>query len=448
MQFFTTGMKFQYIFLTFFGLVAVIAMFVFAKMPGSSDKAAVPGVSGKVVIWGTFPNSALMEKLITQFNASYKKVFSISYAYHDPKDFDHDIVEALASGHGPDIVLLPDDLILRHSDKIEVLPYTSLPQRDFQTLFIQAAEIYMRDQGVIALPFAIDPLVMYWNRDLFDNASITEPPKYWDEFLTLAPKLTKRDQKTTDITQSAVAFGEYVNVDNAKDIIAMLFLQVGNPIVSMKDGKPQTQLFAVDGDKIVLDQDVISAFRFYMDFSNPLKGIYSWSRARASSRDEFINGNLAIYFGFASDYQILQQKNPHLNFAVAPIPLPRETKVEITFGRMHGLAVLKSSHNKPTAFYAIQRLLESKPSGDFSAAFNLPPVRRDLLSHRPADAASSVFYDSAIRSRTWLDPKPEASDLAFRQMVESVSSGRNAIDTAVAYLNTALNTALKPYQGN
>lgn len=304
----------------------------------------------------------------------------------------------------------------------------------------------MRDNGVVALPFAIDPLVMYWNRDLFNNSSITEPPKYWDEFLTLAPKLTIRDQKTADITQSAVAFGEYVNIDHAKDVIAMLLLQVGNPIVSLVDGYPQMDLLTTNGNQVVPDQDVISAFRFYMDFSNPLKSIYSWNRARTSSRDEFINGNLAIYFGFASEYQPLQEKNPHLNFAVAPIPEPRETKVDITFARLHGLAVLKSSQNKKTAFYAVQQLLETKPSGDFAASFNLPPVRRDLLGRRPTDAAFSVFYDAAIRSRTWLDPKPEESDQAFQQTVESVSSGRNNVETAITYLNTALDTALQPYK--
>jgi ABC-type glycerol-3-phosphate transport system substrate-binding protein len=441
-------MKFQYIFLTGFGIIAVIAVIVFAKAPSSSSgTVTVPGVHGNVVIWGTFPVQGGVDKPISDFNAAYKGVFTVSYVFHDPKDFDTDLVEALASGNGPDIVLLPDDLILRHTDKIELISYTSFPQRDFQASFIQAGEIYMRNKGLIALPFAVDPMVMYWNRDLFNNSSITEPPKYWDEFLTLAPRLTKHDPKTGDITQSAVALGEYVNIDNAKDVIAMLFLQVGNLIVSLDNdsGKPVAKLVVSDGQKVVPNQDVISAFRFYMDFSNPLKSIYSWNRAHSGSRDEFLNGNLALYFGFASDYRSLQQKNPHLNFAAAPIPQPRETKVEITFARMHGLAVLKTSRNKPTAFYAVQHLLETKPSGDFAAAFDLPPVRRDLLTHRPTDSTLSVFYDSAIRSRTWLDPKPEESDKAFRQVVESVSSGRNTIEEAITYLNTALETALRPY---
>lgn len=437
-------MKFQYIFLSIFGVVAVLALVIFSTMPSSSGDKKVAGAKGNVVIWGTF--SAIdTQEVVNNFNKIYKDSFSISYVFHDPKDFDRDIVEALASGKGPDILLLPDDLLLRHSDKIELIPYTSISQRDFQALFIQASEIYMRDTGVLALPFMIDPMVMYWNRDLFNNASITEPPVYWDEFLLMTPKLTKRDRKTTDIVQSAVPFGEYVNVENAKDILAMLLLQVGNPLVARVDGKLYPKLTDKRGEQTVPNENVVSALRFFMDFSNPLKNIYTWNRSLKNSRDEFIEGNLAVYFGHTSEYKSLRDKNPHLNFSAAPIPQPRETTTEITLARVHGLAVLKSSKNKQTAFIAVQRLLDKQPSDDFSAVFALPPVRRDLLSVRPTDAATSVFYDSAIRARTWLDPEPSETDDAFRQAVESVSSGRSTVPEAVVQLSRQFETLLTSY---
>lgn len=438
---------FQTILLTVFGLVTVVAVIVFAKFPADSkaNDKATGGASGNVAIWGTF-QLGVSDKVLADFNKKFEKIFSVSYEYHDPTTFDSDIVEALASGKGPDILLLPDNLILRHSDKIELIPYASVPQRTFQDTFIQASEIYMRDQGLIALPFAIDPMVMYWNRDLFNNASITQPPAYWDEFLTLAPKLTQHDQKTSEIKQSAISFGEYSNVQNAKDIIAMLFLQVGNRITKMSDGKPIVDLQDTNGQKVSANQDVVSAFRYFMDFSNPLQNIYSWSRALPNSRDQFINGNLAVYFDFASAYKDLQLKNPHLNFAVAPVPQLRGTKVDITYARMHGLAVMKTSKNKQTAFIAVQRLLESEPSGQFAATFSLPPVRRDLLNKRPTDTTLSVFYDSAIRARTWLDPRPEESDKAFRIAVESVSSGRRDITQSIIDLSDQLKSALRPYQ--
>ncbi len=441
-------MKFQTILLTFFGLMAVVGLLTFASPSTSNKKAGVSSVaSGNVVIWGTFPLNAGLTALVVDFNKTYKDVFSISYEFKDPKTFDNDIVEALASGTGPDILLLPDDLIIRHSDKIAVIPYTSISPSLFKTSYIQAAEIYLRDDGVVALPFAIDPMVMYWNRDIFNNASVTLPPLYWDELLTLTPKLTKRDRGTNDLVQSAIAFGEYVNIAHAKDVIALLFLQVGNTMVSYRDGKPVTTLSSqAEGGELVPNQDIVSAFRFFMDFSNPTKNIYTWNRAKNNSLNEFIDGNLAMHLDFASSYSTIMQKNPHLNFATANMPQPRGTSAEVTFARVHGLTVLKSSKNQGTAFVALSKLLSDNQSAQqFADAFNLPPVRRDLLEQKPTDEALSVFYHAAIRARTWLDPKPLATDRAFQSTVEGVSSGRENITTAIAGLQAELAAALALY---
>lgn len=442
-------MKFQTILLAFFGVMAVVGLIAFSKSDTKSKGDPVlAGAQGNVEIWGQFPDSAGLAKVLSEFNVQFEGNFTISYQYHDPKTFDRDIVEALASGRGPDVLLLPDDLILRHSDKIDMIPYVSVPPAVFSANYIQAAEIYMREGGLVALPFAIDPIVMYWNRDIFTNASVTLIPQYWDEFTALTPKLTKKNIKTADITQSAIAFGEYENIDHAKDILAMLFLQVGNPIVKIQVGKPvATVVSTSDGSKFVPDQDVIFALRFFMDFSNPVKNIFTWNRAKSSSQNEFINGNLAILLDYSSAYNAIAKKNPHLNFAVAQVPQPRGTKAEVTFGRVHGLAVLKSSRNKQTAFIAVQRLLiDQNAAKDFAAAYDLPPVRRDLLAIKPTDAALSVFYDAAIRSRTWLDPKPEVTDKAFKDMVESISSGRLDVSKSVATLNAELSSALIPYK--
>ena len=138
----------------------MVAVFVFSKAPDVKNDAP-KNVSGTVTIWGTYSDEA-MNRIIKVTNDKYKDSLTILYAYHDPKDFDHDIVEALASGRGPDVLLLPDDLVLRHTDKIELIPYSpeGINPAWLENTFVQAAEIYTRDQGLIAVPFAVDPMVM------------------------------------------------------------------------------------------------------------------------------------------------------------------------------------------------------------------------------------------------------------------------------------------------
>ena len=77
-----------------------------------------------------------------------------------------------------------------------------------------------------------------------------------------------------------------------------------------------------------------------------------------------------------------------------------------------------------------------------SSITELPPVRRDLLSEVQTDAVSSVFYDSAIISKGWLDPESPKTEAIFKNMVESVTSGRASLSEAVSTADAELNLLL------
>lgn len=438
-------MKFQYIFLVFFGLMAVIGVFVFSQPSKKTEtKDGTEVIMGHVSVWGTYDDSPDLRDLINEFNKQYEGLV-LSYQYHDPKTFDTDITEALAEGAGPDILLLPDDLVLRHSGKIKVIPYTTWDQRRFKDTFVDAAGIYLRPDGVLALPLAVDPLLLFWNKDMFADAGIAAPPRYWDELLTIVPRITKRD-RDQNLTQSAIALGEYGNVHRAKDIIAMMFMQVGNPIIAYRNNRPTAVL--TDHNNVGgATTGAQSALRYYVDFVNPKMPIYTWNRSRENSRDEFINGDLAMYFDTASAYKEIAMKNPHLNFDVAIVPQPRDAKFQSTGAKIYGLSILKTTKNSRAAYAAVDRLTNPLYAGMFASTYYLPPVRLDLLAKGvPGDAVLAVFYDSAVKGRSWLDPKPSETDDAFRVAVESISSGVDTVPQSISNLQQRLQALVKPYE--
>ena len=122
----------------------------------------------------------------------------------------------------------------------------------------------------------------------------------------------------------------------------------------------------------------IPPLRFYTEFSNPSKTVYSWNRSLPSSRDMFARGGLAVYFGYGGEITGLREKNPHLNFDIAPVPQIRDRRTQKTFGRMTALAVAKNSSNVETAFavaYALTGATVSRQIGDilFAAGAARPP---------------------------------------------------------------------------
>ncbi len=128
-----------------------------------------------------------------------------------PDTFDHDLLEALAAGTGPDMFFISDDLAYKYSNKIFTIPYTSFPINTFKSNYVGAGEVFLTSKGVLAFPLTVDPLMMYYNRSMLDANGIVYPPSYWDEFGNLVPLLTKKDSKGM-ITKSAVALGQFSNV--------------------------------------------------------------------------------------------------------------------------------------------------------------------------------------------------------------------------------------------
>ena len=249
------------------------------------------------------------------------KLIKITYIKKDSSTFNNDFIEALAEGVGPDIVLLRDDYIYKNRNKLFTIPYKNYTERSFRDTFIEGGEVFLNADGAIALPFMVDPLVMYWNRDLFSNNAVSSPPQYWDQIYSLIEKTTRRDT-SANILKSTIALGEWSNITNAKEILTMLLLQAGTPITS-RNGQEVISVLNSKFDYPVIPSQ--SAVNFYTQFSNPTSPSYTWNRSLPSSFNLFLSGNLATYLGFASEIFSIQQKNSNLNFDVTYIPQIRDT---------------------------------------------------------------------------------------------------------------------------
>lgn len=428
---------FQIILLVIFGFFIIVAVILFSVKGGKGGKVEF---LGDVTVWGTLPERVVSENIDTIYRIDAP--VKITYIEKDEKTFDRDLVEALASGEGPDIILLPQDLIMRHSNKVYKIPYESLSQRDFKDRFIEEGELYLSKEGILALPFIIDPMIMYWNRDMFSSAGISQAPSFWDEFYTISPLITLRGSNT-DIIRSTISFGEFRNITNAKDILSLLIIQAGNPII-VEDNLSAGGFKSTLTERFNFDTPPTdAALRFYTEFSNPTKSSYSWNGSLPMSRDMFISGDLAVYFGFASEFSELKRKNPHLNFDIAQVPQTRDSVRKATFGKMQGLAILNATKNIPASFRAVIMLSDSKFVAAVSEDLELPPVRRDLLAQKPTDSIMSLFYNAAIISRAWLDPSPNDTEIIFKDMVERVVSGRSKVSEAVLISDSEMLRLLK-----
>lgn len=427
-------------------VLGIFVVLILLGLLGFSGKLPLPTKPqdinyGEVVLWGTIPANIVQTAIADKLRS--ERSVTIKYVEKNKVNFDRDFVEALASGTGPDLFMLGQDDLLRNLNKIALIPYQNVSERTFKDTFIQEGDMFLEPGGITALPFTIDPLVMYWNRDLFTNAGIVAPPTKWSDFYALVPRLTVRDRGV--LSQSFAPLGEYVNILHAKELLSTLILQAGSPIVAQRGGVLVGDLSG-STDPSSTQSPAVQAINFFTQFSKADKDSYTWNRSLPYSRTMFEAGDLAVYFGFASEYSVIKQRNPHLNFDVALMPQPEGAKTRITFGALQGLAIVKATKNPQGALRAVLVLSSKDFVGAVAQATGLPPVRRDILAVRPTNAVLSVFYDATLISRAWYDPSPIETDQMFREMIDSVNSGQQKTSQALLIAENSLNKFLRAYR--
>ncbi len=420
--------KFQFVVMGIFIFAALAAVVIFA-----TTKARPSGqvTLGPVSVWGEL-NERTFSDFINRVNDQIQdktQFVNIRYFQKDPATIHDELLEAVADGSAPDIIILPHDYIGKYSRRIFLIPYETISERAFSDLFTEGSEIFKLQGGIAGVPFAVDPLVMYWNRDIFTNANISQPPATWDDLSDLVKVLTIKDRDFR-IEQSLIGLGEYRNIDHAKAILSVLALQRGSLITQLQAGNAIVASFG---------SGLEDALSFYTAYADPSSNYYSWNRSLQSSKEQFLLGKSALYIGFGSEALELRQKNPNLNFDVAALPQVKNAPRRLTYGTIYGFSVLRTSPHIADALGTIWKLASSNAAQAWTQISNLPPVQRSLLGQQLPDRFGTLLNQSALIAKAWLDPDPVETDGVFNNLIESVTSGKLSVDQALMTATNEIN---------
>lgn len=424
------------VFVLFFVFTGIgVVMFAWFQTSGSTSSKL-----NTVEAWGTIPESQI-NKFINQYANTDARIQKFKYSYKDPRTFDNDLLEALASGYGPDLVLLSDEQIMHNRNRMYVTPYKQVDARTFKNKYAQAAQSLMLPEGIIGKPVAIDPLVLYWNRTLLSVNQYPLPPSQWGELFQMSQKITKKNE-VGNIEISTIGLGETTNILHSKDIFIAMLKQAGGSLIGQKsDG---TQIATLENRNTQGTLPAQDALRFYTEFSNPSKSTYTWNKSLPTDREAFIQGRLAMYIGYASEFSLIEQQNPNLNFDVAPLPHLTNGHGEnlTTFAKVYALAIPRVSAH-PQDAQILQNIITSQYASKLLSEYiGLPSPHNSLLATEPTNATKTTFRNSAIMARNWLDPNPTATYAIISKMINSVVSGEKRMSQAISRAQKELEVLL------
>jgi multiple sugar transport system substrate-binding protein len=165
--------------------------------PSAPEKpAASPGVepTGTVEFWHFFTDreAKAIDTVIADFKAKYPKVSVVVKSGQD----DTKMLQAIGAGKGPDVGLSYSTdaagQLCNSGAWVDLKQYVDRDKVDIN-MFPETVRSYTEFEGKrCAMPFLADTYGLYYNKKLFTEAGLSDPPKTLSELADMAKKLTKR----------------------------------------------------------------------------------------------------------------------------------------------------------------------------------------------------------------------------------------------------------------
>lgn len=417
--------------------------------------------------WGVFDEGQSLDPLIVAYRKEHPNV-TISYRKFRYEEYEKEIVEALAEDRGPDIIAIPNTWVDRYATKLLPMPQSmnigflitkgtvkkvteaSMRQvagytpRFIEEVFVPTvAEDVIRPVGgsprILALPFSVDTLALFYNQTLLRNTGvILAPPKYWaisdddpsatqkrvlfQDFVSQAQKLTILDPNTTEVVQSGAAFGGSKHVDRAADILATLMMQNGSQMAG--DGTVNFDYDPSEPRALALNPGV-EALRFYTDFAWPAKTVYSWSDGAQGSFEAFAQGKTALFFGYSYHANQLASAAPQLKYGIVPVPQINPNR-PVVMANYWVNGVSKKSKNPDYAWDFLRFSTQPDVLKNYLIATKRPTPLKGLIEEQKQDPKLEPFVSQLLFARNWYHGKnPLSMETAINEMIQETMLKKN-----------------------
>lgn len=270
----------------------------------------------------------------------------------------------------------------------------SLGQMQAQYLDTVLRDVMINGQ-VYGLPLSVDTLALFYNRALFNAAGIPLPPASWTEFQEDAAKLTLRDA-TGNLQQAGAAIGTGANVRRGVDVVSLLMLQNGTRIMA-ENGAAQFPIGPGGRDTY---HPGIEALRFYTDFANPTKQVYSWNAEQPDSIAAFAANRVAMTFGYSFDLaEIRAASRGRLSFGVIPVPQLPGANANVASYWVETVSSRTGNANEAWDFLLYATQAEHVKS--YLAKTGKPTALRALVNDQKASDQLGPFASQLLTAQTW-----------------------------------------------
>lgn len=246
--------------------------------------------------WETEGHQRALDEMIGTYNSS-QDAYAVTAKYVPFADFKKQLSIGASASELPDLVILdsPD-----HASYASMGIFADITGKfDVSTYYEGPVASATLDDVLYGVPFGCNCLSLYYNKDMFDAAGITEVPQTWDELKEAAEKLT-----SDGVT--GLAFCSLQNEEGTFNFTPWLWSTGATSYEVNSEAGIRALTFVKD----LVDSGVMS------------KECINWTQGDVMN--QFISGNVAMMVNGPWQIPTMRAEAPDLNWDVTLIPKDAE----------------------------------------------------------------------------------------------------------------------------
>ena len=381
-----------------------------------------------LTVWGLWESPEVVQALINKYQELRPNV-TINYddrSILKTDDYKDRIFSSAGQTIEADVVMVHNSWVARLKETMVPMPSTLMDVGTYSSNFYPVSVTSaVHDNQIYAMPLYYDGLALIYNKQHFDEVGQSEPPTAWEEFRSLALRLTVRAgaDNTSNNVRSGAAIGTADNIDFFSDVLGLMWTQAG---------------VEIPGD--LGTRAAQDALTFYTNF---VKEDRVWDGTMPEATTAFADGKVSMIFAPTWIVNTILEARPDLDVGVAPIPqaVPDRPASWASFWMM---AVPNTSQNSAVAWDFInflgqedQQLLRFNESSNFRTI--VTPYSLQTLN---ADLTSNPYLRAYVTTAPFASGGVMAARSGNKLQVDLLKEAVNSVlkgDSAEAALKKMLN---------
>lgn len=382
-----------------FSVLLAAAMFTSAltgcNSSSNGQKSSDKQVTIRYARWGLPEELNGTKKIIESFEKEHPNI-KITLESSSWDQYWEKIQTQIASNTAPDVMLMDGGWYLTQfapkgvlADIGELMNKDNISKDEYYDVW----NTFTYEDKIYAMPRDYNSIVLYYNKDLFKAAGITEYPNgdmTWDDVVKLGQKLTldKNGKNATEEDfdkDNIVQYGLYVPTNNVDSTIETLIWQKGGKLMSE------------DGKTCYIDsEESRSVFQFLHDLTYKYHVSLSNAAAQKYGEEEFPTGTFAMVYQGSWLQSSLADASFDWDIAVAP-----SFDKKAYCAQSVGNAILSSSQNKEAAWEFVKFMSGKEGQTIMAESNDSIPVLKDVaenvyMKREGKPENKKVIFDEAV----------------------------------------------------